>query len=461
MKVLFVNPHYPHDPYTLLLHPPLGYAYMATHLKAAGHEVRHADLPFLGNDPAALAPILDDFQPDVVGITSVAQSYCQALELARLVKQSARPPRVVFGGPHVTFVAGECLRRHPAVDFVLLYDAEYSMVELCAALETGGAEEFRKVPGLYYRDDEGKPVATAPTGPLMDLDVLGRPDRTIFDLAPYLEYDYETVVMTARGCPSRCTFCSTTVLGRRARWNSPSHVCDELEEVSGLGFSSVFFGDDTFSGEPERAIAISKEIRARGIHLPWTSNMRAQDARPRVLEEMREAGAYRVFMGFESIQKSTLRLVKKGATPERMVEKAKLVKDAGLELHASFIVGAPGDTHETLEATMDYIRLLNPTVATFNVMEPRPGTDVFHHPDRYGITVPDPFWYETSSWLELPVCRNEALSQEEIRDWVDRCYFEFCSADFRDDDKLDALADVDRQWSRSGLAEATVTAACE
>ena len=456
MRVLFVNPHYPHDPRTLLLHPPLCYAYMATHLKANGHEVRHADLPFLGNDPRALAPILDSYRPHLVGITSVAQSYCQAVELARLVKESNCHPAVVFGGPHVTFIAAECLRRHPYVDYVLAYDAEESMVAVCAALEAGGAR-LGEVPGLYRRDADGHPVATAATPPMMDLDILGRPDRSIFDLDPYLGYDYETVVMTARGCPSHCTFCSTTIAGRRARWNSPGHVCDELEEVIGLGFSSVFFGDDTFSGEPKRAIAICEEIAARGIKLPWTSNMRAQDARPAVLEAMREAGAYRVFMGFESIQKDTLRLVKKGATPERMVEKAGLVKQAGLELHASFIIGAPGDSDETLSATLDYIRLLNPTVATFNVMEPRPGTDVYHRPERYGITIPNPYWYETTFWLDLPVCRNNALSQEEIRDWVDRCYLEFCSADFRSAENMARLSAVQQDWQRAGPAEAAVS----
>jgi anaerobic magnesium-protoporphyrin IX monomethyl ester cyclase len=447
VKVLLVNPHYPHDPYTLLLHPPLCYGYMSTHLKAAGHDVLHVDLPFLGNDPAVLAPVVDDYKPDLVGITSVAQSYCQALELARLVKQSRYAPPVVFGGPHVTFIPTECLRRHLTVDYVLLYDGEQSIVELCAALGEGRAEPaaLRQVSGLCYRDGGGVAL-TAPAPPMMTLDTLGRPDRSIFDLGRYVDYDYETVVMTARGCPSHCTFCSTTVAGRKARWNGPQHVCDELEEVLGYGFQSVFFGDDTFSGDPRRAIAICAEITRRGLAVPWTSNMRAQDAKPLVLEAMRAAGAYRVFMGFESIQRSTLRLVKKGATPERMMEKARLVKEAGLELHASFIVGAPGDTDESLAATLDYIRLLNPTVATFNVMEPRPGTDVYRHPERYGISIPDPYWYETSSWLDIPVCRNAALSQEEIRDWVDRCYMEFCSPDFRSDDRMVEPHAVERRW---------------
>ncbi|WP_077004802.1 B12-binding domain-containing radical SAM protein [Saccharothrix sp. ALI-22-I] len=462
MKVLFVNPHYPHDPRTLLLHPPLCYAYMATHLKAAGHDVLHCDLPFLGNDPQILVKWLDDYQPDLVGITSVAQSYSQALELARLVKQTRPQTMVVFGGSHVTFIAAECLVRHPSVDFVLLYDAETSLVELCTALTDGRGEEtaLRRVSGLCFRVGDST-VTTPPAGPVMDLDLAGRPDRSIFDLVPYRAYDYETVVMTARGCPSRCTFCSTTIAGRRARWNSPGHVCDELEEIIDLGFESVFFGDDTFSGDPKRAIAICQEMTRRGIKIPWTSNMRAQDARPAALEAMHAAGAYRVFMGFESIQRATLRLVHKGATPERMISKARLVQEHGLELHASFIIGAPGDTHATLTATLDYIRLLNPTVATFNVMEPRPGTDVYAHPERYGITIPDPYWYEGSDWLDLPVSHTDQLSRTEIRDWVDRCYLEFCSPEFRSPAQLARLGDIEETWRQDGLAAPDVAgAAC-
>ncbi|MDP4500510.1 B12-binding domain-containing radical SAM protein [Nonomuraea turcica] len=446
MRVLFVNPHYTHDPLTLLLHPPLCYGYMSNALKANGHDVIHADLPFEGNRPEVVATYLDDYRPDLVGVTSVAQSYYHALEIARVVKEwDARTP-VVFGGPHTSFIGPECLSRHRDVDFVLLFDAEHSIVELVSALGAGGdTTVLGAVPGLVYRDGDAIRT-TPPDPPSLDLDQYGMPDRSIFDMERYAHYDYETVVMTARGCPSRCTFCSTTAAGRAARWNGPKHVCDELEQVIDLGFSSVFFGDDTFSGDPRRAIAICEEIVRRDLRIPWTSNMRAQDARPQVLDAMREAGAYRVFVGYESIQQRTLRLVKKGTSPERLYKTANRIMAHGLELHASFIVGAPGDTHETLAATLDFIRLINPTVATFNVMEPRPGTDVYRNPDRYGIAIPDPYWYETTSWLDLPVCATENLSQEEIRDWVHRCYDEFCGDGFRRPEVMERLEPTRAEW---------------
>jgi anaerobic magnesium-protoporphyrin IX monomethyl ester cyclase len=449
MRVLFVNPHYTHEPRTLLLHPPLAYGYMAASLEAAGHEVLHVDLPFEGNNVGSLASRLDDLRPDLVGVTCVAQSYFHALEIAAAARAWNPLVPVVFGGPHVSFIASECLQRHPEVDYVLLFDAEDSIVELAEAVSAGGGPgQLEKVTGLAFRDG-GRVRVTAAAPPETRLDRYGQPDRGIFDMAAYLSYDYETVVMTARGCPSRCTFCSTTIAGRAARWNSPRHVVDEIETVMGLGFSSVFFGDDTFSGDPHRALAICQEINRRGIDIPWTSNMRAQDARPQVLEAMAGAGAYRVFVGFESVQEQTLRLVKKGTSPARLYKTAARIMASGLELHASFIVGAPGDTPDTLLATLDFIRLVNPTVATFNVMEPRPGTDVFRQPEKYGITIPDPYWYETTSWLDLPVARTSDLSQTDIREWVSRCYDEFCSPGFRAGGELERLAPVRQRWQEA------------
>ncbi|MFD6464038.1 B12-binding domain-containing radical SAM protein, partial [Streptomyces roseolus] len=167
---------------------------------------------------------------------------------------------------------------------MLLFDAEDSIVDLADALSVDATnEELTRVPGLVFRDGSGI-RATSPAPPEMELDRYGQPDRSIFDMRPYLDYDYETVVMTARGCPSRCTFCSTTIAGRTARWNSPEHVADEMEAVAEMGFSSIFFGDDTFSGDPRRAVAICEEINRRRVTIPWTSNMRAQDARPHVME---------------------------------------------------------------------------------------------------------------------------------------------------------------------------------
>ena len=233
MRVLFVNPHYTHDPQTLLLHPPLAYAYMARSLKSSGHEVVHVDLPFEGNTTEHLGKRLDDIRPDIVGVTSVAQSYFHALEIAAALKQWSADVPMVFGGPHVSFIARECLDRHASVDYVLGFDAEDSVVELVDALAGGEVRQDRlmHVSGLTFRGEQAV-VTTPPHPPDMNLDRYGHPDRSIFEMGRYLAYDYETVVMTARGCPSRCTFCSTTLSGRTARWHGAVHVVDEMNRSS-------------------------------------------------------------------------------------------------------------------------------------------------------------------------------------------------------------------------------------
>ncbi|MDQ1295239.1 MAG: anaerobic magnesium-protoporphyrin monomethyl ester cyclase [Actinomycetota bacterium] len=427
MKILLVNPHLPADPSTFLLHPPLGHGYLASRLRRAGHDVAHVDLPLTGNDPSVLVGVLDGFAADVVGVTSVAQSYAAALQVAAVAKQVRPDCWVVLGGPHVSFLPRECLRRHGCVDFVVTFDAETSFVDLCTALAahvpTGHLTE---VDGLAFRADDTTIVVTPAASPTRNLDALGHPDRTIFDMGAYLRRDYETVVMGARGCPGRCAFCSSNLAGRTYRWHSARHIADEVAQVLDLGFTSVFFGDDTFAGNSRRLDDFCNEIARRGIDVPWTCNIRAQDARPQLLDRMRAAGAYRVFVGFESIQADTLRLMRKGSSPGQMAEQASLIRRAGLELHASFIVGAPGDTHESLRETLDFVRVLDPTIATFNTMEPRPGTDVHANPGRYGICVPDPFWYETTAWLDGPVCSTQHLTAHEIKDWVARCYTAFC-----------------------------------
>ena len=125
MKVLFINPHYPMRTETVLLHPPLGFAYMASDLKREGHSVQVLDLPMRNNDPYCESSFIESLKPDVVGITCVTQSYCQAIEIANFVDQLLPQTWIVLGGPHVTFTPEETLARHTSVDFVLLFDGDF------------------------------------------------------------------------------------------------------------------------------------------------------------------------------------------------------------------------------------------------------------------------------------------------------------------------------------------------
>ena len=296
-----------------------------------------------------------------------------------------------------------------------------------------GLPDLPSVPGISFRDRENGAICVTPADPaVLELDTMPLPDRSIFDMRAYLERDYETVLMTARGCPSRCSFCSTTLMGRRYRFQGVQRVVDEFEELLDFGFSSFFIGDDTFAAHPKRTIEICEEIRRRGLEFEWTSNMRVLDARPEVLDAMAAAGAYRVFTGLETIKLESLQLIRKGTTPELIHRSLQRIASAGLQVHTAYIIGVPGDTEKDVLSTLDFIREVKPTVATFNTMEVRPGTEMFKYPERFGIHVPDRYWYETTSWTDQPACYTNTLTQEDIKRLVEHCYHDFCSSMFSD-----------------------------
>src|SRR5262249_41381635 len=152
------------------------------------------------------------------------------------------------------------------------------------------------------------------------------------------------------------------------------------------------------------------EVRRRGLQFDWTSNMRVADARPQVLDAIREAGGYRVFVGIETVKREALKLIQKGTTPDTIHRSVERIRAAGLELHSAYIVGVPGDTADDIENTLDFMRAVQPTVATFNTMEVRPGTGLHANPARYGVHLPDPYWYETTKWMDGPTCYTDQLS---------------------------------------------------
>jgi len=431
MNVLFINPHYPMSPDSLLLHPPLGYGYMTADIKERGHQAVCLDLPMRSNDIRSELAFIDSVRPDIIGITCVTQSYAQMLEIARFCKQHYPNIPIVVGGPHVTFTPDETLGRHPYIDYIMRYDADRAFGVLLDVLQAGDLSNLTKVPGLAYRDEgSARVVQNDVPGIEMDLDVFPAPDRSIFDMKAYLDHDYETVVMTSRGCPSKCTFCSTTLMGRKYRFHGVERVVDELQSLVDFGFQSVFFGDDTFPVNKERTLALCREIVRRGIRVDFTCNMRVIDAQPEMLDAMVSAGGYRVFTGVETIKATSLKTIHKGTLPHTIRRAVERVKAAGLELHTAYIIGVPGDTPDDIRATLDFIKDIQPTVATFNTMEVRPGTDMFRNPESYGLNISDPYWYEGTSWMDTPVCSTAQLTRQEIREWVERCYYEFCHIDF-------------------------------
>lgn len=419
----------PIDDKHTILHPPLAFGYIASQLKANGHSVICLDLPLEKNRWEKIDDALSTLDKAIIGITCVTQTYAIALKIARYIKRKFYQFHIVLGGPHVTFTARETLERFSYIDFVCLYEGEYTFTQLATALEENiDTFKFKTIPGFAYRNGSSVVLNSEPE-PIMELDMIGVPDRSIFDMKSYLLKDYETVIMTSRGCPNGCSFCSASRIGRKYRKHSIDYVANQIEQLLDMGFKSFFFGDDTFPGDKERTVNFCRTILERRLNFDWTCNMRVLDVEVSLMTLMREAGMYRTFIGFETFDNSSLTQMRKGSNFNMEINAAAILKSLDVELHTSMIVGCANDTRDTILNNVDFLKnIISPTIATFNTIELRPGTDMYMYPQKYGYAMSDPQWYEDIDCVNRIHVRTQYLSEEEIRSVCGQCYERFYSS---------------------------------
>lgn len=426
MHVVLINPYMPIEDSLTILHPPLGLAYISTWVKKFGHTVEFLDLPII--EPKTRKSVIEKAvlqnSKVLVGITCVTITYSIAIEIANFIKAIDATIPICVGGPHVTFTAIETLERFPCFDFVFRYDTEQEFAKLVNIMEEG-TSDYSLVNNLTYRKGE-QIVSNPDMPPILNLDDLGFPDRTIFNIDRYLSNDYETVIMTARGCPNKCAFCSTSAMGRRYRSNTVAHIISEIEEVLGLGFKSVFFGDDTFPADRNKIISLCDEIISRNIKFEWTCNMRVLDVERNLIRKMKAAGMYRTFIGYESFDNDTLKSFKKGSNLDMQIRAAEILREEGVELHSSMIIGCASDTREMVLRNVDFLKeQIRPTLATFNTIELRPGTLAYQNPEQFGYIMEDKYWYEKSGCIDSIHVRTVNLTANDIRTLCFECYKRF------------------------------------
>lgn len=374
MKILLVNP-----PSTGVFTtfgvslPPMGLLYIAASLEQSGHSVQVVDLQC---EPAGLDPFLIK-AADVVGITSDTTRIEKAMEIARQAAAIGRP--VVMGGPHPQFMADEILRTGH-VQCIVKGEGDISFPLLVQALER--SDKLESVAGIVFPD--GYKLVETANGPLPDPEQLPLPARHLLDLTRYsasLNGVPLTPIVTSRGCPGACSFCSSSsFFGRRWRSRSPGSVLAELDEVyNRYGFRAVAFVDDNFSLSSERVIAIAEGIESRGYDLQWWNFSRVDNivGNPRMVEAMARAGSKTVFLGIESADAEALKTLGKESQGDMTAQAVKLLQDNGIEVFGSYILGHLNETAADVERTIQMAVDLNTNIAQFSILTPYPGTALY------------------------------------------------------------------------------------
>ena len=416
MRVLLINPYYP---ISETPSPPLGLAFLASALEAEGVEVKILDLVVYPYNRQILESILMDFKPQMVGATAVTMTFNRAIEVIRDVRRIDPQILTVMGGPHVTFCARDTLNDFPELDVIVKGEGEETIVELARA--AGSKQQWIAINGIAFRN--GSEIChTADRELVQDLDSLPAPARHLLALGRYRALGMPISLTTSRGCPFKCIFCvGRKMVGARVRYRNPVDVVAELEYLSTLDFNQINIADDLFTANKNHCRAVCDEIIKRGLSIKWTSFARVDTVSEELLKKMKAAGCTAVSFGIESANPDILKTIKKGITLQQVVEAVEACNRVGVIPHASFILGLPGETPDTIKETMAFGERLKATGLSygFHLLAPFPGTAVRDHSKAYGIQILTNDWSEyhaNRAIVETPAVNGQMLN-DIVAEW--------------------------------------------
>lgn len=361
--------------------PRLGLPLLGKILTLEGYEVRVycPDLSRIDWD--------DVWSADLVLISSITSTAPEAYRIAQKIRSRDVP--VILGGSHVTFKPEEALEH---ADYVVRGEGEETVVELVRSLRDEDHASLFDIKGLSFRMDDR--THHNPSRPLLkDVDTLPYPDLSLIE---GFEKTRVVPMITSRGCPFHCTFCSVTkMFGRRFRFRSSLKVIEEIEKLHReFPDKLFFFYDDNFTASPQRTKVLLREILRRRIALQWAAQTRADVTKDeRLIALMRESGCRRLFIGLESTNPETLKAYEKNQTVEEIEKCLEVLHRHDIGVHGMFVLGGDGDDLATINNTVSFALRRKIGTVQFLILTPLPGTDLYREMVSQGRII-DEKWSE-------------------------------------------------------------------
>lgn len=367
MRVCFVSnlnltTWYNSDREPTMLHLPLGLLSLAAVLEEAGHDVSVLDFNYAVSRGAvalddgfynAVASAVQEESPQLVGFSTMCNSYHIALRMAEAVKARLPQVPIVFGGPQASVVDTETLEAFPFVDMVLRGEAEQTLPLLLARL--GLKRQLSQVPGLTYRVDGH--AARNPNPPLLkDLNSLPIPAYHLFPYEIRTDLDLDV----GRGCPFSCSFCSTSRFWRRQyRLKSVQRIIEEIQTLRQRYKAESFsFSHDLFTANRQRVEEFCERLQAEEIDITWSCAARIDTVDPQLLLLMAAAGCRNIFYGIETGSPRMQREIQKNLSIDQAWSAIDATVNAGMNATLSFIAGLPTERTSDLEQTIGMIQAL-------------------------------------------------------------------------------------------------------
>lgn len=407
--------------------PPLTLAYIATYLKEHMKdkiEISIVDINF--ENP--IERILQ-LKPDVVGISSMTVKYNYAKKLAGEIKKNIKA-HVIIGGIHIS-TCPESFSR--VFDIGVIGEGEKTMLELMKLFEKNHSfpsNELEKINGLVFLQ-QGRIARTAPRE-LTNLDEIPIPNRKFLDkryLLPKVSYNklrgkkvIEAGIMTSRGCPYKCIFCSTSRFWSRIRFHSADYVAKEIEYlVKDFSVDYIVVYDDLFASDIARVKKIYDKLKKDGIigKVKFTCSLRANLVNEKICKILKEIGIVTVNFGFESGSDKILNYLKgESVTVEQNKNAVLLCRKYGFDVNGSFMLGSPTETIEDMRKTLELIEWMKHQGATelwCGVTKPYPATKLWNYALEHGLINKNFNWDLTDpSYIHNPVFLDKSVSKKEF-----------------------------------------------
>lgn len=410
MRVAVIAAPYPLEEFPS---PPLGIAYVAAAFEAAGCDVRIFDYIISGYSREKLAGQLAAFQPDAVGAGSVTMNFYDAQRILRDVKSINPDILTMMGGPHVSFTVEETLQTYPEIEVIFIGEADDTIAEFAPLSRQ--KNKWRTVRGLAFRDGQ-EIVNTGRRDFIMDVDRIPLPARRLLPISRYRALGYPVSMITGRGCPHGCIFClGRKMVGAKVRRRDPGLVIDEIEQILGLGFDRMNIADDLFASDANRVREICNGIKERNLKFAWSAFARVDTVNQEMFDAMAAVGCDSISFGVESGCPEMLKRVRKGIKLEQVKNAVSMCKQAGMLAHASFMVGLPGETKDTLKRTDEFARSLD-IMYGYHYLAPFPGTTLCEKVGDYDLKILTRDWskYDAND----AIVKTSELSPQDIRDFV-------------------------------------------
>jgi anaerobic magnesium-protoporphyrin IX monomethyl ester cyclase len=407
--------------------PPVNHLYVATILKEDGHKVQFIDAQI---DYASYQRLKSKRFSGLnfLIMMSSTNSYRDDLKTAGQVKKLNPQIKVILFGSHPTFMSSSCMEES-MVDFIVIREPEMTIRDLIRKVTNG--EGLEGLAGCGYKMGEGYIVNEFDNH--FDMNQLPIPDWTLLPknvdyFNPVVKRMPYATMQTSRGCPAKCIYCTSPFFyGNDIRVKTAQNVLKEIRYLVGLGYREIFFRDETFTAFKSRNMEICQAIIDEKIDCTWIANGRVDMLDRESAQMMKQAGCHMLKFGVETGDEQILLNLKKGATVDQAKEAFRICHDVGLETHAHMVFGGPGECKDTINNTLQFLKEIDPTTASFGILTPYPGTEYFKlvqdkMPEKIDGTIATMETLHTTTYYSDQLCD---LSHKELKNAIGRAYRTF------------------------------------